>query len=93
MKNKELFKRRGEIRVSKDYMLQSNSEELKAIFSNFYPIGIDICNKNNFYDYIVYFGVSPLFDEVEEYQAMPRYDIVLHREENGEVKLEEFKRV
>lgn len=85
-----LFNRKGKLIVSRQLILESKESALREIFTNFFPIDADRHHQYQFWDSIVYYGVSPHFEEVEEACDAPEYDIILDIDANGDAKFNRF---
>jgi hypothetical protein len=85
-----LSKRKGKLIVSRELILESSGQVLKEIFSNFFPIDADRHHNFNYWDSILYYGISPHFEEVEEACIAPEYEIVLDIDEDGNAKFNRF---
>jgi hypothetical protein len=88
--DKNLFKRKGKLIVPMPLILDANESTLREIFTNFFPIDADRYHQYQYWDSIVYHGVSPHFEEVEEACIIPEYQMVLDMDENGNVKFNRF---
>lgn len=63
--------RKGKIKLSKAY-IELDPLSLLSLFSKFIPFHIE----NNYLEpCITYYGISELFDEVKEFDPIPRYDV------------------
>jgi hypothetical protein len=80
MKNESIKKRRGMFRVS--FPILNNIDELRYAFS-----GMVITHAQAKYDRqeIEYIAYSNLFDEVEDGEKAPEYEIEIHRNNDGTV--------
>jgi hypothetical protein len=85
-----LFRRKGKLIVSRQLILEASEQVLKEIFSNFFPIDADRHHNHNYWDSILYYGISPHFEEVEEACIAPEYEMVFDTDENGNVKFNRF---
>lgn len=85
-----LTNRKGRLIISRQLILESNQQVLKEIFSNFFPIDADRNHNHNFWDSILYYGISPHFNEVEEACVIPEYEIVLDIDESGNAIFNRF---
>lgn len=84
-------KRRGRFTISRHLLLNSDENTLREIFSNFFPIDIDRHHDINFWDSIVYYGISPHFEEVDE--GTLAYDYILYlKDVDGVGKFERFEK-
>src|SRR5690554_3735433 len=77
-----LSKRKGRLIVSRQLILEASEQVLKEIFSNFFPIDADRYHNHNYWDSILYYGISPYFEEVEEACIIPEYEMVLDTDED-----------
>ena len=82
--NRTLSKNRGMVIFNREILTKDPTEdELKAIFSNFYPIAIENEHSYNLYQNLKMFGYSQHFREVEESEICPKYKMFFRRDENG----------
>lgn len=84
-------KRKGFLKISEQLLSENEVDFFKAIFSNFFPIGIQpdySCGYND----KMYFGLSPYFDEIEEGEAVPEYMATIHTDRHRNIILKEMKR-
>jgi hypothetical protein len=74
---KNLSKCRGKVIITKDWLFndQTNKKYLKAIFSNFYPCGIEPNYSTMWDESLLYYGYSEFFREVEDYESTPQYEM------------------
>lgn len=76
--------RRGQIHFSKEMIFENPSaEELKLIFTNFFPVSIVQDHRTVFYNTVVMYGLSPHFREIEETEPIPEYQIYFKLDELG----------
>lgn len=73
MKNKGYFK-------ATDELITTNWKEIYIIFKDFRPTHIEF----RFWEGNLWYlwGVSELFDEVKECEAIPQYDIIFTKDKN-----------
>lgn len=80
--------RKGIIKINQPF-IEHNKEALLKVFSKFIPVNIDanilICQS-------VYWGYSPEFRELKEGEAIPEYDVLFIRNEDGTDSVE-FKQI
>lgn len=84
-------KRKGFLKISEQLLGENEVDFFKAIFSNFFPIGIQpdySCGYND----RMYFGLSPYFDEIEKGESVPEYMAIIHTDRNMNIILHEMKR-
>ena len=71
-KIKDLYKRKGFVKVSKVFFKNEiDIETLQVFFSNFFPVS---CSYEG--DAIIYLGISHYFAKVEEGDIIPTYDFL-----------------
>lgn len=71
----ELRQRRGRIQVSKKNLLETmNFVMMKALFSNFFPVGVEPVHSGQFYEKLCFWGYSPYFDIIGDMDEAPLYD-------------------
>jgi hypothetical protein len=92
VKVSNLSNRKGKLIISRHFILEADENVLREIFTNFFPIDIDRYHLINYWDSILYYGVSPHFDEIEEACVAPEYEIVLKSDKTDKVKFESFKK-
>jgi len=82
--NRTLSKNRGMVVFSREMLTKEPTEdEMKAIFSNFFPIAIENEHSYNLYQNLKMYGYSQHFREVEEGEVCPKYEMFFRRDENG----------
>ena len=79
--------RKGKIILNRDLVLKSDEKILKALFSNFYPMACEPNHDMNFWGSILYWGISPHFDIVEEACVTPEYEAIITTKHNDDGKL------
>jgi hypothetical protein len=84
MDRNELNKKKGRVEISFEMFQDLKPEMLKEIFSRFYPRFLDT---NYHINSLVYYGISPDFEDVEIACVEPTYYIQLQTFEDSE----EFK--
>lgn len=89
----DIGKRKGKVILSKKFLSELKAPTLETLFSNFYPLAIVQTHEVDFYDHMEYYGLSPLFDEVDEGCEMPKYSVKFKRSESGDIKLEGFNKM
>lgn len=73
---KNLKNRRGYISIHRDLILEGNQKILSTLFSKFFPL---IIRENTIiFDggLLNYYGISPEFDEIADYEAIPKYECI-----------------
>lgn len=82
--NRDLSKNRGIIILDRKMLTDNPTEnELKEIFSNFFPIAIENDHSYNLYQNLKMYGYSQHFRKIEEGEKCPEYVIYLIRDKNG----------
>lgn len=87
----KINKRRGKLRINREFLMSCNGNMLKALFSEFYVMAVDINHyTSSFYDVVVYYGLSPQFDIIEDGIEIPEYNVIMTSNQDGgfSVKLE-----
>ena len=74
----EIKNRRGFIRFTDAH--KGDWNKLYIFFKDFRPTHIEFRHWEN--DVWYFYGVSPLFDEVAEGEAVPQYDVIFTRHED-----------
>jgi hypothetical protein len=69
---------RGEIRMSKAFLLRSSHEVLSIIFSEFFPLKVTQDELSQ--DTLVYLGLSRHFETITPGQAYPIYGVTITAE-------------
>lgn len=90
----ELLSRKGKIIISDQFIahLNENADPIKALFSVFFPVGIEPYHMGGYRNDRVYFGYSELFDPIEESFTPPTYDVLFTQNEGEPISLE-FKKI
>ena len=78
--------RKGIIKINQP-VIEQNKEDLLEVFRKFIPVTIDI---NMLVCQSIYWGYSPEFRELKEGEAIPEYEVLLTRNEDGSIT-SEFK--
>lgn len=86
----EIRKRKGIIVLQRDELMDCKASLLKCIFEVFYPLAIVQEHNMNFYDSLKYYGISPLFEKVDEGVIENEYLVEVKELENGEFELVGF---
>lgn len=74
----DLWFRKGTIRISTALLHEASEPILKALFSEFYPFGIEsLWTPKNMGNYHVYHGLSPHFETIQDGVEAPEYDVVM----------------
>jgi hypothetical protein len=68
----DIKKRLGVIHVSSNLLGFTEMNLLKGLFAEFYPVNID---RNTDPRTILFYGYSEHFDEIEEGEKVPHYDV------------------
>ena len=71
-----LQQRRGMIKFSNVFFTDIDDKVMKAIFSNFFPIDIQVNHGYNFNDSKSYYGFSPHFRILTEGEMIPYQHLV-----------------
>ena len=80
----------GKVYVSKELLLSNGTDVADLIFRNLIIVRCEcLIHMGERFEYIAY---SHLFDEVDMGTEPPKYDIILHTNENREQSLEGVKR-
>jgi len=80
-----ISKRRGKILLNREHLLACNAKMLKSIFSEFYPMAIEVNhNSATFYDTVIYFGLSPQFELIDATEVIPEYVITITSTPEGD---------
>lgn len=76
-------RKRGSVKLSKQYMYDAHQDLLEAIFSQFYPMAIDYEHQYGFTNEIRYWGLSAQFEDVPEGCVTPEYlcEVIYDNEE------------
>ena len=83
MEEKNLKKRRGMVMFRREFLMDNPLEEnLREIFSNFFPINSENVHSYYFYDHIKMTGLSKHFRELEEGEKIPQYDMIFITDRN-----------
>jgi len=89
----ELRQRRGRVLISKKMMLETmDFKMMRLLFNNFFPVGIEPAHTGQFYDTLVYWGYSPYFDIIKDFEEAPQYDAMFKVVE-GVTEFEGMKKV
>lgn len=79
-------KRIGKVFMTPELLFGCDEAELKVVFSNFYPIQAK--RENTALGVVIeYIGFSPFFDEVDDSDEVPQYDLLFERAESGETSI------
>ena len=84
----EIQYKRGIIEFNYSVIAHSSEEELKALFSTFYPFDCTRGHEMYLYDRITYVGISPLFRVLEKGEAIPTYDAIINRDASDVISIE-----
>ncbi len=88
----DIQNRKGRVVLKREFLLTANEQLLKEIFSNFFPIASPISTHDRyFYDSVLFYGLSPDFEIVEEACIAPTYNIVCSVDENDVYKFEKME--
>ena len=68
------------------HLIEDHPEEFSAILAQmqFIPMKVERLYSNYGFEYI---GYSPMFEEIAEGMICPEYEMVLEKDENGDVRL------
>ena len=92
-KNNNLKLRRGRIKMSKEILMESSLDVLREVFSNFFPISMELVpDRTNWYT-VQYYGLSPYFNELQEGDEIPLYDMILKKNKNGKYKFDKIVKI
>lgn len=80
--------RKGIIKINQLF-IEDNKEDLLKVFSKFIPVAMDA---NVLVRQLAYWGYSPEFRELKEGEAIPEYDVLFIRNEDGTDSVE-FKQI
>lgn len=69
---KDIFKRKGKVKINKHLMFSMGEQMLKPFFTEFYPLEITY----TFNDIIEYTCISNRFESVNEIDPIPHYEII-----------------
>lgn len=86
----KLADRKGKLIVSRQMIMEADANVLNEIFSNFFPMATEPSHQVNYWDSIMYYGISPHFEKVDEACVAPEYEIVLHTNDEGTTKFEKM---
>jgi hypothetical protein len=89
-KTTQLFKRKGKLYLDRKWLTEANEAELRALFSEFYPMDANRSHNQHFWDSIEYYGVSKHFDEVDEGTVIPEYVAIIEHTEDEVPYLKEM---
>jgi len=78
-----LAQRRGKIKLNRQMLYEMPLEAYQTFFSNFYPLAIENCHEMGINYDLIYYGISPLFDEIEEGTITPEYMAIFTRKYDG----------
>ena len=79
----------GIVEFTNELLLSLGEEDLREIFSNFFPVNI----VHQCYNIVSYTGLSPFFREIESGEKIPTYDLVFERDEIGLCKIKDVHEV
>lgn len=91
----DLHLRRGKIKVSREFVTGKGitNNAMRALFSVFYPFGIETIHMWNPFDQLMYYGCSDLFEPLQEGVVIPEYEITFKHDAAGNVNIESVKRL
>lgn len=86
----KLADRKGKLIVSRQMIMEADAKVLREIFSNFFPMATEPSHQVNYWDSIMYYGISPHFEKVDEACVAPEYEVVFHTDAEGTTKFEKM---
>jgi hypothetical protein len=81
----DIISKRGYVVVTRELMLNSSEEELRAFFTNFFPISIHDTLDFSSFGTLRYYGMSPLFKKINEGEISPQYEFTLETLSDGSI--------
>lgn len=89
----DLSGRYGMIKFSKEWLQNQDSNTLRAMLSEFYPLSIEFDYNTIINGIVVYYGMSLHFEKVMEGCVIPEYRAYIKQDESGVCSLEKFERL
>ncbi|MES3018212.1 MAG: hypothetical protein V4721_10555 [Bacteroidota bacterium] len=87
----DLKNRKGKIKLNR-YLIREdpNEKQLKALFSNFFPVNIETTPWD---DIMIIHGYSPLFRKINEEEMYPEYIAYLKSNDDLSISLDRMEEV